>query len=117
MKKGRVFIPQEPMKKDGNGRWVSKGLNLQAATDYGEMIIVWPPDTTILTPDNITEDALRVAEGYRDWEDYIVAVGSPTLIGLLCWAIGSRGKEIRMLEWDRDLRRYCPTLTGATQKG
>lgn len=108
--KSIVFIPQEPMRKNSEGRWVSKGLNLASATAFGELSIIWPPDNSILNGAMLEEEALRVAKRYREDKDYIVALGSPTLIGLLAWAIGREGKMLRVLEWDRGLQRYYATL-------
>lgn len=121
MNKGKVFIPQEPMKKDPGGRWVSKGLNLAAATEYGELQIIWGPTASILTRASAEETAQEIASAYSEQSDYIVALGSPSLIAVLSWAIGMEGKQLRMLEWDRKMGRYYPTLSGpahvVTEKG
>lgn len=104
-----VFAPQEPMRKEG-GVWVSKGLNLSASAEYGELLIIWGPDASILTRQNIEAEARVAAERYNDKYDWVVALGSPTLIGALTWAIGALGKELRILEWDREAKRYASTL-------
>ncbi len=106
-----VYIPQEPMRKDrATDRWVSKGLNLASATEYGELAIVWGPETSVLQRGMMEREALIVAEKYRDNCDWVVALGSPSLIALLGWAIGRSGKGLRILEWDKALSRYNPTL-------
>jgi hypothetical protein len=105
-----VFIPQEPMRKNRDGRWVSKGLDLAATADYGDTLIVWPPGTGIMQPAMLETEALCAADRYNDQRDYIVALGSPSLIAMLGWAIGRVQKQVRMLEWDRELRRYYVTL-------
>jgi hypothetical protein len=112
-----VFIPQEPMRKDGDGKWVSKGLNLAATSAYGDMCIVWGPDTSILSHEFLSQEARKVAARYDEDRDYIVALGSPSLIALLSWAIGETGKRLRMLEWDRSMKRYYPTLSNQMEKG
>ena len=112
MKNAKVYIPQEPMKKDASGRWVSKGLNLAAASQYGDMVIVWGPDTSVLTRAVLEDDARYTALAYDEEHDYVVALGSPSLIAMLSWAIGSEGKQLRMLEWDKSMGRYYPTLIG-----
>lgn len=104
-----VFAPQEPMRKE-NGIWVSKGLNLSASAEYGDLLIIWPPDASILTRANIETEARAAAERYNERIDWVVALGSPTLIGALAWAIGALGKELRILEWDREAKRYASTL-------
>ena len=109
-----VWIPQEPMRREG-GAWISKGFNLAATAEYGSMRIVWGPDTSILDRDALEDTARRAASDYDPEADYVVALGSPTLIAMLSWAIGEAGKPIYMLEWDKPGRRYYPTLV--TQKG
>lgn len=105
----KVFIAQEPMFKR-QGLWVSKGLDIASANRYGDVVIVWGPDASILSRDLIEEEAVRLADKYNDAEDYVVALGSPTLISVLAWAIGRAGKSLRVLEWDKDMRSYYPTL-------
>lgn len=110
VRKPTVWIAQEPMRKDIAGKWVSKGLDLASAVMYGNPIIIWPPDTSILVRSVMETEALKVADKYDEEQDYVIALGSPTLIAVLAWAIGSQSKRLRMLEWDRALLRYHPTL-------
>lgn len=105
-----VFAPQEPMRKDSNGQWVSKGLNLSASAEYGDLTIIWSPDASILSRELIEQEAQRAAAQYNDDEDWVLALGSPSLIAALAWAIGAQGKVLRMLEWDRAAQRYACTL-------
>ncbi len=108
--KPMVWIPQEPMHKDRQGNWVSKGFDLASATEFGSIIIVWPPGTSILQRQMIEDRALEIARQYDEFRDYVVCLGSPTLIAALGWAIGWEGKTLRVLEWDNKLARYYPTL-------
>jgi hypothetical protein len=111
MGSSKVYIPQEPMRKALNGEWVSKGLDLASAQKFGDVQIIWPPSASILYRSLIEERAQRVADMYNDKTDFVVALGSPTLIGALCWAIGQKGKELRILEWDKGMRMYYPTMS------
>jgi hypothetical protein len=99
------------MRKDPAGRWISKGLDLASANMYGNTIIIWPPDTSVFARTQLEQEALDVAKTYSaDRGDYVMVLGSPSLSVILAWAIGSLSKPIRVLEWDRDMRRYYPTL-------
>lgn len=113
MNRPTVWIPQEPMRRVGD-RWITKGLNLAATSEYGVMRIIWGPDTSILSREVLEQKAAECASVYDPTRDYIVALGSPSLIALFSWAIGAKGKTICMLEWDKALRRYYPTLTHNT---
>ena len=108
-----IWIPQEPMHRE-NGRWVSKGFDLAATAEYGNMKIIWSPDTSVLQRGEIERDALAAAKQYDSTCDYVVALGSPTLIGMLGWALGTLDKPLRVLEWSKQMKRYYPTMT---QKG
>lgn len=111
-----VFIPQEPMIRVA-GRWVSKGLDIASANAYGDIVFVWPPGTSVMSRGLVEGDAERAAERYDERVDYVVALGSPSLIAALGWAIGRKGKTLRMLEWDKALKRYYPTLGETLTKG
>ena len=115
-----VWIVQEPMRKEYvaeiGWRWVSKGLDLASAGRYGNSVIVWPPDAPIRTREVLEAEAGDIARSYNDQNDFIVAVGSPTLIAMLSWAIGKAGKSLRMLEWDRKNECYFPTMGDTTQQ-
>ena len=116
--KSKVWIPQEPMVKDRDtGEWISKGFDLASASQFGSSIIVWQHGASILQRDMIEDRALEVARQYDELEDYVVCLGSPTLIAALGWAIGWEGKTLRVLEWDKRLKRYYPTLGETLQTG
>lgn len=110
MNRPTVFAPQEPMRKDENGKWVSKGLNLAATAEYGDLSIIWSPDASVLTRELIDREARAAAEAYNEEQDWVVALGSPTLIAAFAHAIGWKGKRLRVLEWDRAAQRYTTTL-------
>ena len=110
-----VWIAQEPMRKE-NGTWVSKGLDIASANMYGEVQIVWGPDASILGRAEVENIAVRAAMKYDPSQDYVVALGSPSLIAMLAWAIGCEKKTLRILEWDRALQRYYPTLRSTLQQ-
>lgn len=106
-----VWIPQEPMFMQG-GMWhKNEKVNFSSADEYGKIEIIWPgPNNIVFNRLEMEKRALDVAELYDEQTDYILALGSPTLIALIGWGIGQENKQIRMLEWDRGLRRYYPTF-------
>ena len=110
MNKPKIWAAQEPLRKNADGRWISKGLDLASAAEYGDLIVVWPPDTSIMARSLLEDEARAVALRYNEQCDYVLALGSPSLIAVLGWAIGNADKQLRILEWDRALRRYYPTL-------
>jgi hypothetical protein len=103
-KSGRVFIPQEPMRKI-DGRMVSI-MNFNNARKFGEPIILCQTGPAAL---NTMPTTWGLKDALRDFcdEDYLICVGDPTLIGMSS-AVASnanRGK-INYLKWDNELRMY-----------
>ena len=110
MKDATIWIPQEPMRKL-DGEWVRKEIDIASASEFGQIQVIWPPDAPILTQGVVAADAMRVARSYDQTRDYIIALGSPSLIAMLGWALGKYNKQLRMLEWSKQARRYYPTVT------
>lgn len=106
----KVFIAQLPMKKNPDGVWVSKNLDLSKSEDFGELTVVWPPDASLSPRGAIERQATVMGRHYNDETDYMIALGSPSLICALAWAIGRAGKRLRMLEWQNREQRYVPTM-------
>lgn len=112
----KVFVPQEPAMKRPDGNWVTKGYNIAAASSFGDIVIIWPPGTSSFAMAMNTRKAKEIADQYDDAEDHIVAVGSPTLMMMLSYAIGAKGKKLNILEWDKGMGTYYST-TGITNGG
>jgi len=110
MNKPVVWAAQEPMRKDNNGIWVPKGLDFSSVEKFGTLEFVWGPDASIMDREALEVEAQRCARQYDPAIDYIVALGSPTLIAILAWAIGTSGKQIHMLEWQKGPECYQTTL-------
>lgn len=112
-----VYAPQEPMTKnlltglyERNPRY-----NLSALDEYGHVTFVWPVGSQVWAKYEVKEHALKTARAFDDQNDWVVNVGSPTLMFLLGWAIGHVGKELRILEWDGRINNYVPIIL--QQKG
>lgn len=93
-----------------DGIWVPKNLDFSGTAEFGDMKIIWGPHSSN-SRSVIEREALDVAERYDPTCDYVVALGSPTLIAILGWAIGSLDKPLRMLEWSKKTQRYYPTIS------
>lgn len=113
----RLFAPQAPLWRNlETGDWEpKKGIDLTPAKRFGELVFIWPPGSLISSLPNVSAEAIGVARTYDDGEDFVINIGSPSLIGVLCWAIGNVGKELRVLEWDRKINDYVPVFV--KQKG
>ncbi len=109
--KGRVFIVQETLRRVYRGPDDQEGelqrvLDLTPAAVYGELVVIFKNGKAALTPGPSIARLRRALKDYGPG-DYILPVGSPTLIG---WAVAiaadvNRG-QVRMLVWDRETREY-----------
>jgi hypothetical protein len=106
----RLYAPQEPLIKNMETQlWEpNRRIDLTPAKRFGEITFVWPPGSAIWASYHVRNKALEIAKQYNDGEDFVINLGSPSLIGILCWAIGNVGKELRVLEWDRRINDYVP---------
>lgn len=109
--RAKIYAAQEPSFKLEDGVWVRKELDFSPAHEHGELIFVWPPmDSKLFSRRTLEARAIETARVYDESRDYILALGSPSLIGLLGWAIGNEGKKFRILEWSKTAKRYYATL-------
>lgn len=101
---GRVFIPQEPVKLEG-GRLVST-MNFNKARRFGEPVVLMPHGPQAL---NVAPTTWSLRDQLRDFsdDDYLIAVGDPTLqaMAAIVAAEFNRGK-VRFLKWDRETSQY-----------
>lgn len=104
----KVYAPQVPSKFDpGTKLWVPS-INLEPAKLYGELVVMLPPNANRL---HINPLVVALREQMKDFtnDDYIVAVGDPSLIAAAsCIATRKTGGFLRILKWDRLTGSYIP---------
>ena len=102
----RVFIPQEPMKRDpGTQRMVSV-MNFSQARAFGTPVVMCPSGPAAL---NTAPTEWTLREHLKDFsdQDFLIAVGDPTLFGMASIiAAGSNRGRVRFLKWDKELHNY-----------
>ena len=104
----KVYAPQVPSRFDtGVGMWVPS-VNMAPAEKYGELVVMLPPDANRL---HTAPLVAAMKDQMRDFtaEDYVVAVGDPSLIAAAA-VIATRksGGLLRILKWDRMRAEYLP---------
>ena len=102
----KVFVPQQPSRYDtGTQLWVPT-INLEPASKHGEIIVLLPPEANRLHTAPLVEVLKERMTGYTQ-EDFIVAVGDPTLmVAATCIAARMTRGLVRMLKWDRRTGDY-----------
>lgn len=103
-----VYVPQLPSRLDReSGVWVPT-VNLSPAEKYGEIFVMLPPEANRLHTAPLVA-ALQEKMQSFDQDDYIVAVGDPTLLAVAATIAAKKtGGLLRMLKWDRLSTSYIP---------
>ena len=115
MPTNRVFVVNEPLRRDPDtGEW-EPALNLDPAREFGELTRLLPAGRV---PDDlqVTVDALDRALVDYTAADYLLPVGHPLAIGCaIALAAQRTGGPVRFLVWHAGRRAYTPreaTLPG-----
>lgn len=105
----RVFAPQIPSRFDKGMRvWVPT-VNMRPAERFGELIVLLTPDAYRIAPAPMVQ-ALKERMDDFTADDYIVAIGNPTLIAAAsCIAARKTGGVLKLLTWDRMTSDYTAT--------
>lgn len=103
-KKSRVFLPQEPARWH-QGAWVP-AVDIRPVLEYGTPVVCLPPGRMILSPAPTTMALREKLADFTD-NDYLVAIGDPSLIATAAAIVShvNRGK-FRLLKWDKDRAGY-----------
>ena len=91
------------------------------AARYGDLVVVFNPDSPAVHhqtyPDNIDElmpsmvsHAMRTLSRYDRDHDYLAITGAPLYVGLCMYVIGTRGRALRALRFDRLEKAYYPFI-------
>ncbi len=102
-----VYVPQLPARYDQATKLWIPSINLDAAKSFGELRIMLPANANRL---HIAPLVAALRDQLRDVtaEDWLVAVGDPSLIAAaVCLAVKRTG-VMRLLKWDRQSANYLP---------
>jgi|APGre2960657468_1045069.scaffolds.fasta_scaffold26690_2 hypothetical protein len=104
----KVYAPQVPSKYDSATKLWVPSINLDPAKQYGEVVVMLPPNANRL---HINPLIVALREQMKDLteEDYLIAVGDPSLIAAAaCIAVKKTNGLLRILKWDRLSSSYIP---------
>lgn len=98
-----VLIPQFPTEMR-DGRVARREVDLTDAARYGRLVELLEPSAKPWDPDAIEEmDRSLVNTSADDW---LLAIGNPTMIAIAAAALGSLHGSINVLQWQSRTRRY-----------
>lgn len=104
----KVYVPQQPSRFDAATRLWIPNVNLSPAAQFGEVIIMLPPNANRLHTAPLVAALKERMADFCD-EDWIVAVGDPSLIAAAAViAAGKASGVLRVLKWDRIASNYIP---------
>jgi hypothetical protein len=104
--RGRVFIPQEPMKRDPVTQCMVSVMNFNHARRFGEPVVLCPTGPAALSTAPTTWSLKDKLRDFCD-DDYLIAVGDPTLQAMAaCVACDVNRGRINFLKWDRECGAY-----------
>lgn len=102
----KVYAPQVPSRYDAATKLWIPSLNMEPAKAHGELVVMLPPNANRL---HIAPLVVALREQMKDFtaEDYLVAVGDPSLIACAaCIAAKKNNGVLRLLKWDRQANTY-----------
>jgi len=94
----------------------SPGKNLLPAADYGEVIILLPPDRQVtFSAGAVAQELYGKLSDFGD-DDFLVLVGDPVAIGIACTCASAWNKgRFKALKWDKQQARYWPVAVDIYQ--
>lgn len=105
----RVYAPQQPSRFDPATRLWIPIMNLDPARKHGELTVILPPNANRLHTAPLLEVLKAAMKDFTE-EDWLVAVGDPSLIAAsACIAARKTGGILRLLKWDRLTSDYLAT--------
>jgi hypothetical protein len=102
----KVYAPQVPSKFDPATKLWVPSINLDPAKQFGDLVVMLPPNANRL---HINPLVVALREQMKDFapEDYVIAVGDPSLIAAAsCIAVKKTNGLLRILKWDRQTSSY-----------
>lgn len=107
----KVYAPQIPSKYDPATRLWVPSINLDPAKKFGEISVMLPPNANRLHIRPLVDALKEQLKNFTE-EDYIIAVGDPSLIAAaVCIATKKTNGFMRLLKWDRQMSEYLEVET------
>ncbi len=110
----RVFVPQQPMKRDPATRQLAPTHNLSGALRFGELKILLPSGPVMLSTAPMVKALRERLFDYSD-DDCIIGIGSPAAIAATCMVAAMMNEgRVRLLQYDRQEGEYIELAIDAT---
>lgn len=106
-----VYIPQSVRRYDGQSQKLKPLFDFTQAANYGNLREVIDEFEDLLFIEKLTG---KVKESLAEFsaEDYLIAVGDPTLIAICAAVLFRKFDRVNMLKWDRKTQTYLKVEIG-----
>lgn len=101
-----VFVPQEPSRWDPALQMHVPSVNLRPAMKYGTLKVLMPPNISVMFA-SPTIQALKERLAGSTPDDFLVAVGDPTLMASCAGILLRKHGRLNLLKWDRRESQYA----------
>lgn len=104
----RVFVPHIPSRWNHKIEGWEPTVNINGARKFGEMIVLLPDDASRMHAAPVVQALREKIDDIRA-DDFIVAVGDPTVLAMtVAVAALKTGGQINLLKWDKQMGMYIP---------
>jgi hypothetical protein len=104
-KRAVVFIPQQPTRFDHEQQMRVPTVRLDPAMEFGDLVAIVPDGLSPIFAAPIVQVCREKLRAMRA-DDFIVPVGDPVIIAIVCGIALNMHRRINLLRWDRNLKRY-----------
>lgn len=102
----RVFVVQNPMRRDQASGDLVHSYDLTPARQYGEIEVLLPSGPVLLSTDNATRTLRAKLRDFTEG-DHLLCLGDPVAIAAASAMVSDiNGGVIPLLVWDRRQRQY-----------
>lgn len=102
----KVYIVQEPLKRDRVTKELRPMMDFTPALVYGELEVLIQSSRPILTPAPLIHELKRKLKDFSD-DDFLLAVGDTGLIAIASMVASKINHgRVNLLKWDRETRSY-----------
>lgn len=102
----KVFIIQNPMRRDERSGELIHSFDLTPARSYGELEVLLPAGPVLLSTEHAIRTLRSKLQGFTD-KDHLLCLGDPVAIAAASAMVSEiNNGVIPLLVWDRRVREY-----------
>jgi len=104
--KPKVYVPQEPSRYDAAFNARVPTVDLRPATLFGDVTVMLPSNVTGMLMAPIVTALKEKLAAFSD-QDFLVAIGDPSIIAAASGIVLKKNGRMKMLKWDKRIKAYA----------